>query len=1070
MPDGRPLHRYRLDAVEHDALREHILHRARWGLAEAGDETAALFVLWAAHWFQREYRGGIRRWEDIGEALGVALDGSTARQLTRQGLKAWSRPARRSEGALNQWLMTLAVEGGFPAGVLEQADAWAGRYLARVVGALLAMDPLDEEVALAAAQAQEDHAPRAYRQEIFFALAADLGMTVVRLRREVEADERARGVPASAWLDATRPGWRDDLPVRAGSSAVARLVDGLLIAEPIQLASDGKIGCDRVLRLQDGAWRPALRLGLDGLAHGGICQVLAGRKERLRVYPTGSFARHAAGELAVFEPPGEEEDGWRVRPSRRDALVASVPFSVPVAIELRVDGLFVEKASWPGGEAVRGDFAVLAPDAGNDVLTLIGEGSGQYGPEPLVIVAPPTWTALAHGHGSVLDLLPDPTEDGRQLWRISGTAIVRSPDGDVYRIASGQSGTRRDRLLIGGPAPQGLESDEPGVEIFAGAPSVRVCEGQHVRSGRPGEIRWRADGERGWRSDPLGNGRVDIAWRDTETGYIRDRRRVVLLPAGARLACRREAGAAIYTPEGIAPEALASADAGLRLERRSGSVLARFSGRPSRRAMFTLTVGSGRPIRVSALFPLESGIARWSGTCVRGGPRPTTATHLSLSTLADCLAFGGGVRTLHAVLLDRDRRPLRGGTARWTFENELPLRGVAEDLAALLLPFADIDVVADLSFDDGAEHWRVSQFEAALIVRAGRLEATSDLLTDETLPFVGRAINDLTIEIVLGTSTPGDRLNRRPPALPDEVSGTWLVYLRRGDTVVARPSIVRFGAGRTAGTEGLAAAVLIPDKDARETAVLYRLGEAAAGGAGTHADMRWLAMLSASLNGLPPASLDTLRLLAHCPSAAARLALHAQDTERRAVLALADSLPFAWYLVNHTDWAQAAAAEEEALRVQIEGAVGAAARDLARTVVRNAAEKLVRLEPLLGWPLFAAGLVPPPSGQAHASDLMEAARDHIRRHGDQVSERGPCGSLFRTTGPGDLPPEFPNAFHPVHLETLDAPCAAACAAAGRERPSDDAVRRIKTAARTDPLYFAAAFAAQFGRLARSPHP
>ncbi|WP_449410483.1 STY4851/ECs_5259 family protein [Methylobacterium komagatae] len=1063
-PDGRPLHRYCVSDREHVAIRDEIRRRARTNLADSDRETGALFVLWAAQWFQRDYRGGVRRWDDLGAALGVQLDGTAARHLTRQGLSAWRRPPQKSEAALHQWLMTLAVEGGFPAGVLEQAEAWAARYLARVVGALLSADPLDEDVALAAARSQADHAPRVYRQEIFFALAADLGATIVKLRRNVETDVRAQGIPASAWLDATQPGWREALPVRAGSEAAARLVDGLLLAEALQTAGDGRIGCERVLLRRDGKWRPALRLSLDGVAYGAVCQAIDGRRERMRAYPTGPFARYTAGELAIFEPPTDPNDGWRVRPSRRETLLNDVPFIAPVCIELRIDGRPIATTAWPGGEAVRGCLAIFAPEGGTDsVLTLIGEGSGQYRPEPLVVAAPPSWTISPHGEASTRDALPEPAEDGRRLWHVTGTVILRSPEGDAYRVAAGQGGIRRDRLALSGSEPKGLVSAEPEVELFAGLPAVRVHEGQTARAARPEEIRWRPEGERGWRRAPFGTGRIVIAWRDPETGFIRDRRRVALLPAGAQLACRRQGAVAVYTPEGFSASALASSDAELVLEWRGGDVTARFTGRPSRCAAFELTLGDSRPLSVSAPFPLEAGIARWSGTCIRGGPRQSVAARLSLAELADCVAFGRGVSTLHAALLDRDRRPLRGGAARWTFDGELPLRGVADDLAALLRPFADIDVVADLTFDDGAEHWQVVQFETALVLCGGRLAHVSGWLGDADLPVAGRAIDDLTVEVALGTSTAADRINQRTPVLPEELAGTWLLYLRRGDAVIARPSIAYFGPRRSTEAVGLAAAVTIADSELRQARLQNRLAQVAEGAPGTHADVRWLATLVAGLNGLPPASLDVLRLLALCPGAAARLLLHVGDAERPAVLALANALPFAWAIVSYTDWQRAAATWEAELISQFGAIAGAAS--LAQAVVRHTAEQLVRAEPLLGWPLCAAGLVAPPA--THGPNLIEAARDHIRRHGDRVSENGPCGSMFRAVDAGELPREFLEAFHPVHLETLDAPCAAARAAAGRGQLGDAAVRRIKTAARADPLYFSAAFDAHFMRLARS---
>ncbi|SIR48197.1 STY4851/ECs_5259 family protein [Bosea sp. TND4EK4] len=381
-PDGRPLHRYRLSDDEHDDLRRTLRARPGWANGPTARDAAASFVLWAAHWFQRDYVGGTRRWEDLSAAIGVPFDGHAGRQLVREGLEAWRRPPVKAEGdTAKLWLRTLAVEGGFPAGVLNRADTWPAIYLSRVVGTLLASDNVEDGAGIAAAEAQAHHAPRAYRQDIFFALAADLSMAIVRLRRDVACEDRASGVPVSAWLDATRPGWRHELPVRTGTAAADQLVDGLMRAEIVRLIGGGDVTSQRILRRDDaGVWRAALRLGLDGIAKGDIVSALGRRQQRLRAYPNREFARYVSGELAIFEPPAEGDEGWRILPSRRETRVNAVPFSVPITVELRFEGTKVAEAPWPEGEAVRGEVLVFKPedDPGGRTLVLIGTMSGAY--------------------------------------------------------------------------------------------------------------------------------------------------------------------------------------------------------------------------------------------------------------------------------------------------------------------------------------------------------------------------------------------------------------------------------------------------------------------------------------------------------------------------------------------------------------------------------------------------------------------------------------------------------------------------------------------------------------------
>ncbi len=72
-PDGRPLHRYRLNDTDIGQIESILKAGGRSALDQRQLLTAPLFVLWAAHWFQRRYAGGIRKWEDLGIELGLAL-------------------------------------------------------------------------------------------------------------------------------------------------------------------------------------------------------------------------------------------------------------------------------------------------------------------------------------------------------------------------------------------------------------------------------------------------------------------------------------------------------------------------------------------------------------------------------------------------------------------------------------------------------------------------------------------------------------------------------------------------------------------------------------------------------------------------------------------------------------------------------------------------------------------------------------------------------------------------------------------------------------------------------------
>ncbi|MGO8738990.1 STY4851/ECs_5259 family protein [Rhodoblastus sp.] len=1056
-PDERPLYQYRLDSAGYDRLRDFLREKGRRGFAAVSWEIPALFVLWGSHWFQRAYRGGVRKWEDIGEALGVPFNGDDGRRLVREGLTVWKRPAVKRE--YNQWLMTLAVEGGFPAGILEDAQGWLSKYLLRVIAQLLEQDTIESDVAFMVAAKEADYISPTYQQDIFFALAADLAATIANFRRRAEQSDRPRGASTSAWLDVIEPGWRDKLPIPTGVAGAAKLVDGLMETSTVGLSGDRSVGCERLIQLRGGIWRFAVRLGLDGVAKGAILNSLGGRTERVRVFPAGALARYAHGEFAMLEPPSKAEDEWRMRPSRADAVLTGIPMSTPISVELRCDSKPVGQSVWPKGESVRGDVAIfggdLLSDALSEELSLIGVGSGHYKPKTLAVAVPEDWTVTIEAPEQSAERLESKLEDGRALWRVQGKATVRSAEGDVFRVVSDSTSSRRDELRLSGARPKRIDCEEADVELFAGAPFIKVIEGARVREAGSPEVRWRCAGERPWRSLPVALGRIEIAWFDSEANFIRDRRRAFVLPAGADLELRRERDRTVYAPTGLEVAAFSFPSDDLAIERHEGEVAVRFERHYGRRAPMAIKIGAGRPVNVSAPFLVGAGIATWSGVRIFGGKLSISAAKLSLAELSDCVAFAEGRHGLAARLLDRDRREIKGASARWTFDEEMPLRDVAEELSSMMALFGDIDVFAELSLQDDSAYWHVQQFEMSLDPRAGQLAMVDGFSRDEVVELFGRPVDEPWHERHLGSWTFADRMERRLPQFPDDLVGSWIIFGRRGSTIVSRPRVKGF-AIKTEIAEGLPAAAMVVNHFERQQAIEARLKLIEEASPDAEDDITWLVDLCAELQGLPPASFDALHLLPLYPVTAARVALRAAtEAKRRAVLAVENGLTFAWFLIPVEAWRRAAEIEQTQCVEQLRKAGLPDAEKWGQRALADAIKSTAAIEPLLACPLAAATQVFADAMPARRK-LDEAANDHICRFGDKVSDLGSEDSAFRSLFPGKMPKDF-ERFSLVHLETLDAPCAAAHIVAIGAEVSPRVIRLIKLHKRMDPTFFAEAF-------------
>lgn len=352
--DGRPLHGYRLDGSTFSDAERSLIKRARTGaLANPNREDAALFVLWAAEWFRREYRGGLRKYEDFRYRLNVDFDQAHWRSLIDEGLQWWRRPVVERSGARHR-LLTIALEGGFPARVLEeQGDGWLARYLTEVVGRLLALADPNEEAAETLAVECSDKLKETYRYEDFCQLAASLAYAVVQLRRE--AMTAGPGLQASTVLDTVHPGWRETLPIASEGEAARRLIDGML-STPAFSIGGGELGVTRLLEFDGAVWRPGVRLGLSGKVSASLLPMLRPSDGRVRVHAHGALARVVTTELALLDPPGDSEGVWLIRPLTTTRDIFGIPFRALVEVSLYAGGRLMDTVVWPRGEKATGEL------------------------------------------------------------------------------------------------------------------------------------------------------------------------------------------------------------------------------------------------------------------------------------------------------------------------------------------------------------------------------------------------------------------------------------------------------------------------------------------------------------------------------------------------------------------------------------------------------------------------------------------------------------------------------------------------------------------------------------------
>ena len=1053
-PDGRPLHRYRFGAEGYDQLTALLRQRAAQ-LSNRNMSDSALLVIWASAWFRREYGGGIRKYRELGAVIGVTLEEREWPPLIESGLKWWKRPVvKRASG--RHWLLTIAVEGGFPVRVLQAGEGWLSRYLNEVVGRLLGItdDPSPDD-AFAMADAAKDALHDTYRQEAFIALAADLALALVKLRRIAEAT--APNLMPSAVLDQVRPGWRDELPIAADTDAARVLVDGMLAVKKIARGLSGGAGCVRVLRRGVKGWSTGLRLSLGGELKADALAELPARGTRLGVHPYGVLARALGEELAFLDPPGEDSDSWRLRPLTRRTELDDVPLEARIEVLIQSPDGASHAMLWPGGGPERSDVLTFEIDAENaggpTTLVLAAQGSASLRAERVVVTAPADWSV--RWEGEAVEGTPasiGATRDGRGLWLADKSVLLESADGDLlYCIKTGIDEELRDRIGLDGQSPRSFDSADD-VSLFAGPPTVTCYRGRTSTKPADNELLWRRARGDPWQElarSRLPFGTIDIMWRDASTRFVRDRVRAAIVPKSACVIREREGEAWRYNFQDFGELAISPEPAtGLNVEKRSGSVFALlFHSNLLRRVTFVLrTPNSTRTIRITLPFPLRDGIAHWNGKIVPPG------SDITPTALSELVAFGEGKLRLCCELKNTEK----GSPAHYTLgDRELGLRPLADRVRSDLAS-TGIDAWVALTIGDGAPPWRIKLFDREVRCADGAASVVKPGLEQEPLILAGRSVAMPCEERRLAAIDPEDVLNRRSIPLPKSMTGAWWVYLRSDRGVRSRPSIVPCAGETLPVGDGLAATVVIAAPSARQAAIVERLNAMAADTDGAAKDVEWLNKLIGSLDGLPASTFDVLSALSDAPVVLARLLLFADDAAQGGIWRLEAELPFLWAALPLTAWSVAA----DALGRSVMSPLLAAGWELARAapigkrVIDSAAIRTGNLDPVIGTMLAAAGLLP---NLSSIPSIRDAAQGYVRRtfdRGDMAIGLPKQTSVFRTPElDPHLPGWFKTTFDLMHLEALDAPIGAAFAAKADVKLTRTQLRRCKEAKVADPVYF-----------------
>nr|WP_210304173.1 STY4851/ECs_5259 family protein [Rhizobium sp. BK008] len=1015
-PDGRALHRYRMSDGEYDEVRD-LLRNSTNRLQQEDGVAASVFVVFCAEWFRREATSLFLRWDQLNSEALDAIPHGTRRRLAAIGLKFWRRELLRSEDA-REFLLTLALEGGISAHVIGQGgSSWLSDYLRTVMR--FALSDAAAEHVRGYAHDMSWMVRVSFRQEGFIDLCCELIMKLVEWRRA--ADAAPIGIDPVSYLDAQNPDWRNSLPIHVppdNEKIARRLLGGLLSEKAGSVVASG-ITVERYLSYDGERWLPAALLNAEGEIPAAKLPGLS-TFGRWKASPSGDLANFLPSQIALFEPPTDDDPTWRVRPvTPLGKLLVGLEFDRNILVNLTCGSEAVPFA-WPGGSGSRSPIMSFLPENASEdgepkKLRLVKTGSASLPASKVYVLAPAGWIAVP-GEGSPTGR-QWPAIGRRIVHEVMGTTYFMKPGAgsdERYRVEAGKD-ERQESLEISGSGSSTIETTGD-LEIMVSPVSFGIHGIGSLRQTRAGELRVRKTGEN-WReltdrriSTP---GVYEISWRDPVADIQLERRKIAIVPAGARiLGEMRSSTLGAIVLDRLPGWDIDVTEAGVETQRQPDELHFTFNGRPRFRISASLRSPGGRPFDV--LIQLK---ARQASIVLSDGSVVAPGQEIDITALRGAVAASP-----HATALTLSTRNARSSSLQFRFSGEFPLAALKPVVEELMAPMADQDAMLELEFiGDSRKPIKLKQYRyprpafvhGAVVFGAEFIETP-----------VVRMILKPDREHLLMRSSEGNYL------IPDWCEGPCLVYLRDGPDVVARPLLVILPVrGPTSSPLMSALAETnVPSRVAKMATVLTSFED----GKLPVPDVRYLHSLACGLNGLPATVFDILKEIARRPRALLRLLTSAgSDVERQAVWSLQEKLPFIWLTLPTKDWQAVLASEFDGLLEALASLPDSTRNELIVGHFKNLREKLVALEPALDLRFDQLGV-----GSVTFPTLHRALEGYVKdqRMYDDDSQHDPFQRNLvlehLIEAAIKLPPEF-DRFSVNDFEGMAVPAALAAVAVGR---------------------------------------
>lgn len=496
-PDGRMLYDYRLSNEEYITLREALAFAADFGeLSDVSSRIrgfSALFVLYAAEWWRREYQGGAWRWTSIITSfVGVAKELNVAAR-TKCVISGFAFWGHRPDGEGKKFFGAIVAHGGLPLHFIGQG----GGKLALIMDSttrLAARYHWDELQIINAIEERADELPAAsLRCAEIYQLIANMVVTVLELKQEFRLAGIADPV---AVLNTQEPNWRQRFPLFLEEDAAAQaLLSGLIkeAAQQTSLTPSGVFSVERMLRKSaENNYELVSLLGCPPTLAADTLSGLFGLNELPRYFsidvrvkerkPFCEGRQILGAEPAIVSLAGRKSIWHGV-----EACAEHLLYLCGQSGDLRENPLPI-----PGGAELSLDepWIFVLRDG---KLSWVASGSARVPEEEAVVALPDGWTIKTVGIDSSIDPIEDINLDEQRvaLYSVRGEVSL-SGQGQNYRVRTRQATGATDTYFWEGHRISFSSNPQP---VFVGVPKLYRYSSEGDRKRVPAtELDWVAAG------------------------------------------------------------------------------------------------------------------------------------------------------------------------------------------------------------------------------------------------------------------------------------------------------------------------------------------------------------------------------------------------------------------------------------------------------------------------------------------------------------------------------------------------------------------------------------------------